>query len=156
MGNVQEKNWDYVAIVNMTPKGKGRPRFSRFSGSVYTDQSTRDAEKEIQRQVAAMGTRTFSTPIEVEIEVLFLMPKKLENTMPKIDADNAGKLCLDALQPSTITDDRLVQKLTISKRYATTEGFIIRIRHCDFEGQLEDVTRLARKLGFLRNILQAI
>jgi Holliday junction resolvase RusA-like endonuclease len=156
MGNVQKKNWDYVAIINMTPKCKGRPRFSRFSGSAYTDKSTSDAEREIKAQVASMGTRTFTSPVEISIECLFLMPKKLEKTLPRGDVDNYGKLVLDALQPSTISDDTLVQKLTVSKRYATTEGFIVRIRYCDFENQLDDVQRLARKLGFMRHIIDQI
>ena len=147
MGDVQTKNWDYIAIINMTPKSKARPRFSRASGTAYTDKATHDAEKEIRTQVAAMGSRTFNIPVEVEIECLFLQPKIVLKVLPRGDVDNYAKLILDALQPATIENDALVQKLTVLKRYATNEGFIIRIKKCGFETHLKSVQDLARKLG---------
>jgi len=148
MGNVQEKNWDYVIMISMTPKSKGRPRFSGKSGTAFTDKGTADAEREIRKQVVTMGTRTFTRPIEVNIECLFKTPQKLEKPIPRTDVDNMAKLVLDALQPTTIENDALVQTLTVSKRYSTNEGFVVRIRHCDFEGHLDVVQATARKLGW--------
>jgi len=140
-----EKTWDFAAFVEMKPKSKARPRFTK-SGHTYTDKATVEAERYIQKEILSRGARTFDRPVEVEIICLFKVPQKLTKPIPRIDVDNAAKLIMDALQPKVIIDDKLVQTLRVSKRYSMNEGFLIQIKFCDFEGHLQSARDLAKKM----------
>ena len=137
--------WDLVCNIDMKPKVKSRPSFSRLGGA-RTDQATHDAQKIFASQMYKAGARTFEVPVEVEIEVLFRVPLKLVNPMPRGDVDNYAKLVLDAIQPTIIRDDTLVKKLTVSKRYSMQDGYVIKIRKADFGDDLPMVNSFIRKV----------
>jgi Holliday junction resolvase RusA-like endonuclease len=140
--------WDFVAHITMAPRPKGRPRIGKFRA--FTPDDTVRAEKEIMRQLQALGVRHFDYPVIVHIESRFACPKTISNPLPRADVDNLAKLCLDALQPIIIRDDSLVMCLETSKRYCTPaeEGYTIKIRKAYFDDQLEMVQKAARKLGY--------
>jgi Holliday junction resolvase RusA-like endonuclease len=123
-----------MIIIELTipgqPLGKGRPRFSRKSGTTYTPQRTRSAEGVIKQFAAeAMNGRPLLTgAIKLEVDLVFAVPpswprKKRELALaggPHIvapDADNCLKLVFDSLNGVAWTDDRVVATVTVRKRY---------------------------------------
>ena len=123
--------WDFVAHIHMDPVPKGRPVRSKFSS--YTPEKTVKAEKEIKDQLNIIGVRKFAEPIDVEIEIKIKRPKVIRKLVPRGDVDNYGKLVLDALNGFVIDDDRNVMNIALSKRYAVTPGYVIKIKKHVFQ-----------------------
>jgi Holliday junction resolvase RusA-like endonuclease len=122
------------------PKGKGRPRFSRKTGSPYTPTTTRSYEAALCKAARAiMGKRALlEGPLHVRCIAAFpIMPswtkKKKEaarvgDELPtkKPDADNILKM-LDALNGVVWNDDCQIVKAEIEKFYSERPMFRIEV-----------------------------
>ena len=122
-------------FVEGKPQGKGRPRFSK--NVVYTPQKTIEYEHRIADAYhgeCAVGS------LFVDIKAFFAIPKSYTkeqknairkgNLSPtkKPDADNIGKVVLDALNGIAYEDDKQVVDLRVSKQYSEErEGLRITI-----------------------------
>lgn len=119
-------------VVEVEPKGKGRPRFTR-TGHAYTPARTRDYEKLIAaRALEAMQGRQpipRDVPLRVTIVAVFGVPvswpkKKrlaalqgvLRHTR-KPDYDNVGKAVCDALNGIVFEDDCQIVSGEVEKVY---------------------------------------
>ena len=115
------------------PQGKGRPRFSR--NVVYTPKETLKYEKLI---ASCFTGNMLQGPLFVDITAFFSIPKSYTKTQKKAiedgiltptkkpDADNIGKVVMDALNGIAYEDDKQVIDLRISKIYsASQEGLEI-------------------------------
>jgi Holliday junction resolvase RusA-like endonuclease len=92
------------------PSGKGRPRFGK--GVAYTPERTRQKEREIAQlaKISMMGQAPFTGAVKVTVKAWM---KGQRTARP--DADNIGKLALDALNGIVFTDDRQVVELIVQK-----------------------------------------
>lgn len=134
--------------VYTTPVGKGRPRFNRFSKTVYTPPATTDYENLIRTSVvrqwgidASYPIYGLETPLRVDIDFVFPRPKRLWRKRDrdgliwcphKPDRDNLDKAVLDALKGIIWEDDCLPVAGLLQKFYAEKYGeprVCIYIRH---------------------------
>lgn len=112
---------------DVEPVPKARPRFTR-KGFTYTPARTKKAETEIKRLIG----RDYSIidfPIGVAIELLIERPASVKRVYPSVrpDADNMGKLVLDALNGLVYKDDAQICDLIIKKRYSDKNQIIVEI-----------------------------
>lgn len=121
-------------VVYGEPTGKGRPRFTSFSGHTrsYTPKKTEIAEAiircEYERQVGKMFNFG-SVPVRLVIRAYSGIPKassrakRLEMELARIlptkkpDIDNIAKLVMDSLNGVAWEDDKQVCALEASKFY---------------------------------------
>ena len=115
------------------PRGKGRPRFNRNTGSAYTDSETRAYEDKI----VAYYRKSFkgfrwpdSTFISVVVTAHYPIPKRAtkaavaamqaKTLLPsrKPDIDNVLKVVLDALNGVAYKDDSRVVSVAAKKVYS--------------------------------------
>ena len=118
-------------FVPGTPRGKGRPRFSRKSGRAYTPAETAAYESTVAYAGhAAMGTQTLlEGPVGVKMTAVFGIPASWSlkrkaaaiHHTSKPDADNIAKCC-DALNGIIWKDDAQVARISVSKVYGETPG----------------------------------
>ena len=124
--------------VEGDPKGKGRPRFSRFGKftRVYTDKQTLDYEAQIKFFAAeAMGsTDLLETPVSVFLYIRHAVPQSyskkrteaclsgLEQPCKKPDIDNIAKTFLDGMNGAIFKDDTQVVDLHVKKVYSAVPG----------------------------------
>ena len=114
------------------PRGKGRPRFSRYTGKVYTDSETDTYEKKIVVYFRkACGGLKFDDGAFISVDVVAYLPIPKRATkanrasmeagliLPsrKPDTDNIAKAVLDALNGVAYKDDARVQRICCSKLY---------------------------------------
>lgn len=127
------------------PRGKGRPRFTRF-GRPYTDAKTRAYEREI---AAAYGANPMHDgPVCVYIVARHGVPKSWPKAkqadaltgrsyaVRKPDADNIAKIVLDALNGVAWRDDTQVIQLTVSKTYDAEPSLMVQIFCIDDDGRM--------------------
>ena len=118
-------------FVPGTPKGKGRPRFSRKSGRAYTPAQTAAYESTVAYagHTAMGGKSLLEGPVGVKMTAVFGIPaswstkrkrEALHHTS-KPDADNIAKCC-DALNGIVWKDDAQVARISISKVYGEVPG----------------------------------
>lgn len=112
-----------------TPKGKGRPRFVKATGHVYTPQGTKDYEQliAVTYKNAYPGETPMDGPVHLTVLAQFAQPKGTSKArtnhqagMPytkKSDLDNIVKVVLDALNGLAFADDKQVTRITAHKRY---------------------------------------
>jgi len=120
-------------IVPGTPKGKGRPRFSRKSGAAYTPKETRSHEAYVKMLAAqAMDDALlapFEGPVHVVIGVMCEVPvswskKKKALAAANVlrptggDLDNAVKLATDAMNSIVYKDDRQIYRIEATRMFA--------------------------------------
>ncbi|NBT78166.1 MAG: RusA family crossover junction endodeoxyribonuclease [Betaproteobacteria bacterium] len=114
-----------------TPKGKGRPRFSRKSGRAYTPAQTAAYESTVAYagHTAMQGKSLLEGPVGVKMTAVFGIPaswskkrqaEALHHTS-KPDADNIAKCC-DALNGIVWKDDAQIARISISKVYGEVPG----------------------------------
>lgn len=113
---------DYFTMqVDGIPQGKGRPRFSRKTGNVYTPSKTRSYENSLKWEAKiAMKGKPWTGPVYVEVRACMPLPKtKPKSPWPtgKPDCDNFLKVSLDALNGIVWVDDAQVVAATIHKEY---------------------------------------
>ncbi len=131
------KHTDWLLFrVDGEPRGKQRPRFTK-QGRTYTPKETRNYELEIREaalsKAVASGYLKPEGAVRVSITAWFSPPaswskKKRAAAMAgdiypavKPDADNLGKVFLDALNEIAYHDDKQVVECTIRKRYTSSE-----------------------------------
>lgn len=119
--------------------GKGRPRFSRRSGHVYTPAKTSEYELSVAAACReAMGlTPPTLGPVQVSISVWRSIPKSWakkknhdffkERTVPRPDVDNIAKAILDGCNGIAYKDDAQVNSLYISKGYGPCDTTLVSI-----------------------------
>ena len=134
-----------IYTIDLEPRGKGRPVFTRATGTARTPERTRAWEHEAAHQLrqqheqdglgVALDTRW--TLLHVGIEAYYVRPKTRPWWMPahiwkaareglphlpactRYDLDNVVKIVLDAMQiAKVIENDRAVVKLEASAFYA--------------------------------------
>lgn len=134
---------DWPVVIEMTgePTGKGRPRFSRATGAVYTPEKTARYEERLAwtAQGIMRGRPLFENALEVEVwahmSVPASKPKRwisdaragLIFPVKKPDADNFAK-CLDALNKVVWLDDSQICDLRVFKRYSEQPRLVVKIR----------------------------
>ena len=120
-------------IVYGEPKGKGRPRFNRKTGTAYSPTMTSDYESLVRWSWinAYRGFQPFAMhiPLKVTIEAYFGVPKSgsrarksrmianIERPTKKPDTDNIAKIILDALNGLAYHDDAQIVELKLIKCY---------------------------------------
>lgn len=124
------------AAVRITVPGppvpKARPRIGK-NGHAYTPARTRAYEQEVQAAwMAAGGPRLPDGPFAAVVELVVQRPAAHYRTKARLlragappiplrlDADNALKGLLDALNGLAFTDDRWAADVRARKRWATT------------------------------------
>ena len=116
-----------------SPRGKGRPRFSRQGDFVrtYTDEQTASYENLVKLMYRNQcGIAFLDGAIMAEITGYFPIPKSASKKKQlamevgeikytsKIDCDNLAKIALDSLNGIAYRDDSQVCRLYVSKQYA--------------------------------------
>lgn len=117
------------------PQGKGRPRFAR--NVVYTPKQTLEYERHI---ASCYDGDMHQGPLFVDITAFFSIPKSYSKALKKAiengeikptkkpDADNIGKVVMDALNGVAYEDDKQVIDLRVTKKYSSErEGLEITI-----------------------------
>ena len=113
------------------PVGKGRPRFSRASGTVYTPEKTARYEERLAwaAQSVMAGRPLLTGGLQVDIEAYMDIPKSKPKTFraaalagairptTKPDPDNIAKM-LDALNRVVWVDDSQIVTLNVRKHYS--------------------------------------
>ena len=112
-------------FVDGAPQGKGRPRFT--GKRAYTPKRTAEYEKRIRESYKG---ECLAGALFVDITAFFAIPKSytkakknaIENgnlaPTKKPDADNIGKVVLDALNGIAYEDDKQIVDLRVRKKYA--------------------------------------
>ena len=122
-----------VLHVDGPVRGKGRPRFSRKTGRVYTDRLTRVAEDRVRHAWEEEGRPRVEGPVEMEVTAVLARPgshfkrdgelsaagKRSQWPTKTPDLDNAVKIALDALNRRAFTDDAQIVILRAVKRWAS-------------------------------------
>lgn len=115
-----------------SPRGKGRPRFTR-GGIAFTDAKTRNSEAFIKlvASEAMAGRKLLEGPLRATLLAYFDVPKSMPKRdrpsaldgslrpTKKPDADNILKL-IDALNGVVFKDDSQIVEASIRKFYAET------------------------------------
>ena len=113
------------------PVGKGRPRFSRASGTVYTPEKTARYEERLAwaAQMVMTGKPLLTGGLQVDIEAHMEIPKSKTKAFraaaltgsvrptTKPDPDNIAKM-LDALNRVVWVDDSQIVLLSVAKFYS--------------------------------------
>lgn len=116
-------------VVPGNPKGKGRPRFSKWGA--YTDKATKEYESRVKDIFEVSGQQGYmdKEPLFVQIKAFYNIPESytkkrkkaimdcLELPTKKPDADNIAKIILDALNGLAYEDDTQVITLNVIKLY---------------------------------------
>ena len=123
------------------PVGKGRPRFSRASGTVYTPEKTARYEERLAwaAQSVMAGRPLLTGGLQVDIEAYMDIPKSKPKTFraaalagairptTKPDPDNIAKM-LDALNRVVWVDDSQIVTLNVRKHYSDRPRLQITVR----------------------------
>ena len=144
-------SWQHTIELAGPPRGKGRPRFVRATGHVYTPDETRRYEQALRDQaLVEMGPEPpLDGPIAVYVEALFAIPASwsirqhdralagaiLPTGRP--DVDNLLKI-LDALNGVVWFDDKQIVTATIKKRYSNTPALVVKVATEAAHGRLFD------------------
>jgi Holliday junction resolvase RusA-like endonuclease len=130
---------DIAFLVSIIPTAKGRPRFSRKTGRVYTPAETEAAERSFRSlAVAHRPAEPLEGPLFVQLVFGVPIPKKsrwwheaaLARCVwptPRPDLDNYEKLVLDALNGIFWLDDSQIVKVEKMKAYAPSPFISVRI-----------------------------
>ena len=134
--------WNFVIVVRGQPVAKKAPRFSRRSGIVYSDPTTKkyEAHARLAAQDAIGDGKPRTEPLYVMVEVELPVPqswsqKKQTRALQGIiaptkrpDVDNLAKSALDACNTIIWHDDCQIVGLFVVKRYSDTSRLTIRVR----------------------------
>lgn len=128
-----------IALMG-TPKGKGRPRFRRATGTTYTPETTRKYEAALRAEAEKVmaGAKPLTGPLDVTVLAQFAPPaswpkKRREAALRreilptvKPDGDNLQKM-LDAFNGVVWVDDAQVVTSTIRKRYGSQSLLLVQV-----------------------------
>lgn len=125
------------------PRGKGRPRFNKQTGTAYTDSETKAYEKKIVAYYRkALGGFRWpeSAVVSVDVVAVYPMPKRATRAavaamqsgklLPtrKPDVDNVLKAVLDALNGVAYSDDAKVVSVSARKQYGIEPKLVIEMK----------------------------
>lgn len=125
------------------PRGKGRPRFTRY-GRTYTDDKTESYECLVRNAFRESDGKYSTEPIKARITAVYGLNngdyclkgvnasgrRKLSGeTKPtkKPDCDNIAKIVLDALNGVAYRDDSQIYELTVVKVYGEIAKVIVEL-----------------------------
>lgn len=113
--------------IDIDPQTKQRPRFNSYSGSAYTPEKTRHYEDMLKSYLKLdFKHHIYDKPVSVEVHFTMTKPKsKICAQTPPGDIDNYIKSVLDAANGVLYTDDRLVSKITGTKKYGLKGKVVI-------------------------------
>lgn len=118
-------------VIPGPPRGKGRPRFSRKSGTTYTDQATAAYENLVALacREAMKGAQPYAGAISLGVVTYMPIPASASqkkriamagtNHIKKPDVDNVLKAVLDGLNGIAFHDDAQVARLHACKLYSS-------------------------------------
>lgn len=129
-------------VLDGTPKGKGRPRFSSKAGRAFTPAATRSYEAALRyaAQVEQGDRPPFDGPLSIEVEAHMPIPKSwtkrrradavagVAAPTSKPDIDNLIKT-IDALNGVVWADDAQVAEARVCKRFSEKPALKIRVFH---------------------------
>lgn len=112
-----------------TIRGQGRPRFSRKLGRAYESKADKEYKASVRKQyVDQTGGAMLRGELSMDVDIYRAIPRSRpmkvasEPDVYKIDADNALKAFLDALNGVAYEDDRFVTSLRVTKHPRTRCG----------------------------------
>lgn len=122
------------------PKGKARPKLGN-NGRIYSPESTKKAESEVEATFIAAGGTQFKGYVKVEIYAYFKIPNRtslakreemllgLVKPDKPCDLDNICKLILDGLGKNRLAfhNDAAVTTLIAQKFYGEVPRVMVRI-----------------------------
>ncbi|ADQ04391.1 endodeoxyribonuclease RusA [Caldicellulosiruptor owensensis OL] len=94
----------YKIIIPGRPVPKGRPRWNKSTGAIYTPPETKRYEKTVYIFAKSQMTKMLKGDVDVRIKVY---------TKRKMDIDNVAKSILDGLIGAAFEDDKQVKRLEI-------------------------------------------
>ena len=123
-----------------TPRGQGRPRFSRANGA-YKSSEDKAYERALCMAYWAehAGKRPLDGPLTIRIKAIFPIPKSKPKQEQELmrrgeikptcrpDMDNIQKSVLDALNKVAFPDDKAVTWLIGQKVYGDVPGVYVEI-----------------------------
>lgn len=137
---MKENTYRYTSFtIKGKPQGKQRPRFNRFTGSVYTPSKTKSYEKLVKesylKQSSFKSTKAIKMTIVVNVKVPERYSKKKQEQIKnfeihptkKPDLDNIVKSILDGLNRVAYTDDRQVTSIIAVKRFGFEDNVEVSI-----------------------------
>ena len=119
---------EFETVIYMKPVAKGRARLTTIAGhaTAYTPKKTVNAEAQviaqIRQEIGAKGIM-FDAGVPLYLGAIFYMarpksaPKRVTMPTTKPDADNLGKMLLDALNGYAFKDDAQLTSVLFRKRY---------------------------------------
>ena len=136
------------------PFGKERPR---FEGHAHTPAKTKAYEEVVAWAWKQARGRTLEGPVRIYITAYYAIPKSagkkaraamlageiLPTKTP--DADNVGKIIMDALNKRAYKDDAQVVTLCVMKRYAEEPRVVVEIEGETAEQREERIRTLAAR-----------
>lgn len=131
-----------TVVIPGPPFGKGRPRFNRATGFVYTPTETRNREAFVrERATTAMGGRDrLDGPVHMEVLITIEPPASWSGRQRKLalagarrpvgkpDLDNCIKSLADAFEGVVFRNDTQVVAVSAAKRYGEREETIVVVR----------------------------
>ena len=137
MSSETKQTAEIVAVVDMRPVPKGRPRV--YHGRAITPGPTVRAEAMVRTQVMAQmcarGMTAIEGPVELSLSFEYAYPKSWAawRRVPALhvsppDLDNLVKLVQDALNGICWHDDREVAIVSARKMWAPRDGIMIHAR----------------------------
>lgn len=109
---------------------KGRPRFNRNTGRVYTPKNTKDYQNLISSEVlkSLYNYPPYQGPIVLELEFGFSV-KRPKYVWPNADIDNLSKAVMDSLNDSgrIWVDDAQVVALHAKKKFSPVNYILIKV-----------------------------
>lgn len=131
-------------VIQGTPVGKGRPKFSRQGPFVraYTPEKTANYENlvKVKAEQAMGGRPMIDGPVEVSIRLIVTPPaswsqKKKRDAMEgfifptsKPDIDNVLKGIMDACNEIVFKDDKQAVDVRVVKRYGQVASAAVEVR----------------------------
>lgn len=124
------------------PVGKGRPRFSRKTGRVYTPSATTAYEERVRfrfREQCEVPDEPLTGPVSIYVEAGFGIPKRATKAqreamladqiqpLKKPDADNILKIITDPLNGILWKDDSQIVNAHVSKFFNNAPRVIVEI-----------------------------
>ncbi len=120
--------------IKLSMRGMPSPRPKVLkSGITYMPKKYNDHKKLIQSKIR--GFKKFgNVPLEVELSFFFYPSKTAHRNkypVPKGDVDNYAKTVLDAIEGLLYENDTLIEKLTVSKKYADVDCIFLSIKEVE-------------------------
>ncbi len=109
---------------DICPVAASRPRVSKFGHAYFSGPYKAFKERCTGIVPAALGVgfEPILGRLRGNVECVVTRPKTTKLHSPRGDVDNFAKACLDAMNGRLWDDDKQIEELTISKRWADEPG----------------------------------